>query len=170
MDTVPRGCTLFCWSCIEQGRGTIRPCGWTVLQVLGLSCTLAYLIIHLSLFIYFILAVACFLLIPHVWGCRLWMKALIHSSGLWQQRHMLYRLNCEKSVTESARGKYAWCRKICRLSSDAKCSRVSYMWWKLILLLPMFVFMVLPCDSCMLHLCHSESCRYIHRMQRMCGL
>ena len=54
-----------------------------------------------------------FLLIPHVWGCRLykWMRKLIHqdigkSLKYGQQLcQMLLKLDCEESVTESTQGK-----------------------------------------------------------------
>ena len=54
-----------------------------------------------------------FLLIPNVWGCRLheWMRKFIHqdivkSAKYGQQLyHVLFKLDCEKSVTESTQGK-----------------------------------------------------------------
>ena len=54
-----------------------------------------------------------FLLIPNVWGCRLyeWMRKFIHldivkSPKYGQQLyHVLFKLDCEESVTESMQGK-----------------------------------------------------------------
>ena len=54
-----------------------------------------------------------FLLILHVWGCRLyeWMRKLIHqdivkSPKYGQQLYqVLFKLDCEESVTESMQGK-----------------------------------------------------------------
>ena len=54
-----------------------------------------------------------FLLIPHVWGCRLyeWMRKFIHQDIVkspkcgQQLYHVLFKLDCEESVTECTQGK-----------------------------------------------------------------
>ena len=54
-----------------------------------------------------------FLLIPNVWGCRLyeWKRKFIHQDIVKSPKygqelyHVLFKLDCKKSVTESTQGK-----------------------------------------------------------------
>ena len=74
-----------------------------------------------------------FLLIPNVWGCRLheWMRKFIHLDIVKSPKYGQQRITCFLNSTAKnlslnlSKKKYTRHRKLCQLSNDTKCSRVS---------------------------------------------